>query len=51
MLSVRNVTAAELSVRLLRAAQQLWPENEEFGTFENEKETLEVLCKGNNELH
>jgi len=40
------VTSAELSIRLLRAAQQLWPENEEFGSYENEKETLEVLCKG-----
>ena len=27
----RNLTSAELSVRLLRAAQKLWPENEEFG--------------------
>ena len=41
----RNLTSAELSVRLLRAAQKLWPENQEFGTFEDEKDTLEVLCK------
>ena len=42
---VRNVSSAELSLRLLRAAKHLWPEKVEFGQLENEIETLEILCK------
>ena len=42
---MRNVTSAELSLRLLRAAKHLWPEKVEFGQLENEIETLEILCK------
>ena len=35
-----------LGIQLLRAAQRLWPDEEKFGNFENQKETLETLCKG-----
>ena len=42
---MRDVSSAELSLRLLRAAKHLWPEKVEFGELENEVETLEILCK------
>ena len=35
-----------LGVHLLRASQQLWPDDEKLGNRDNERETLETLCKG-----